>query len=67
VPPELLFPSQALPQKNSAIQNRTAKNMRILSCNLDNLSCQPVKRKKRLVHMVKCMHPLSMNYNPEIH
>jgi hypothetical protein len=46
LPPELLLPSQALPQKNNDIQNRTAKNIRALSCNLDRLSCQPVKKNK---------------------
>jgi hypothetical protein len=49
LPPELLLPSQALPQKNNDIQNRTAKNIRALSCKLDSLSCQPVKRELKLI------------------
>ncbi|OEL22275.1 hypothetical protein BAE44_0016705, partial [Dichanthelium oligosanthes] len=52
LPPELLLPSQALPQKNNDIQNRTAKNIRALSCKLDSLSCQPVKRKIKLVTQI---------------
>uniref|UniRef100_K4AH97 Uncharacterized protein n=1 Tax=Setaria italica TaxID=4555 RepID=K4AH97_SETIT len=55
LPPELLLPSQALPQKNNDIQNRTAKNIRALSCNLDSLSCQPVKRKIKLIRC-RCVH-----------
>lgn len=50
LPPELLLPSQALPQKNNDIQNRTAKKILALSCKFDSLSCQPVKRKNKINH-----------------
>lgn len=58
-PPELLLPSQALPQKNNDIQNRTAKKIRVLSCKLDSLSCQPVKEKQNYLHGIVCMRLLS--------
>jgi hypothetical protein len=50
LPPELLPPPHALPQKNNDIQNRTAKNIRAVSCNLDNFSCQSGQEKNNINH-----------------